>query len=175
MVKQNLQMKETEPEAESRGKWWKKIEEIPVEWLKNQAKGIILDVDNTLVNWGEDEVSADVQQWLNQVKSVGLQVCLLSNTRNSRLSRCLRFFHFPYVAPAWKPLPFGYWKALRLLNLEKEEVLVIGDQLLTDIFGARLVGFRALWLPPRSSREFILTRLISRKIEQWLSRILRPL
>ncbi|MHA2611658.1 MAG: YqeG family HAD IIIA-type phosphatase [bacterium JZ-2024 1] len=153
---------------------WNKIEEIPVEWLKNRVRGVILDVDNTLLNWGDHAIPQEVIQWLKKVERAGIRICLLSNTWSKKARHVYQRLGFPCIAPALKPLPFGYWKALHHLHLQRKEVLVIGDQLLTDILGARLSGISGLLLPPRNEKEFFLTRIFSRRLEKWLSKLLNP-
>ncbi|MFN4181829.1 MAG: YqeG family HAD IIIA-type phosphatase, partial [bacterium] len=87
---------------------WNKIEEIPVEWLKKNVKGVILDVDNTLLNWGDHTIPQEVIQWLKKVEKEGIRICLLSNTWSRRARRVYQRLGFPCVAPGLKPLPFGY-------------------------------------------------------------------
>ena len=154
---------------------WNKIEEIPVQWLKKSARGIILDVDNTLVKWGDHEIPQEVIQWLKKVERAGIRICLLSNTWSRRARHVYQSLGFPCIAPALKPLPFGYWRALRHLHLQRKEVLVIGDQLLTDMLGARFSGISGMLLPPRNAKEFFLTRIFSRRLEKWLSKFLNQL
>ncbi|MFN4181830.1 MAG: HAD hydrolase-like protein, partial [bacterium] len=57
-------------------------------------------------------------------------------------------------------------------RLPRKEVLVIGDQLFTDVLGARLSGISSVLLPPRNEKEFFLTKIISRRLEKWLSKFL---
>ena len=98
-------------------------------------RGIIFDIDNTLVHHGEcsteqiDNLFADLQL-------MGFKTLLLSNNTVERVQTFIKNINTPYVALAQKPKKSGYQQSLSILKLDKSEVLYVGDQIFTDILGA---------------------------------------
>ena len=102
-------------------------------------RGLLLDIDNTLVLHGADS-NAAVDELFRRIHRAGLKTLLLSNNSEERILRFLAHIDSPYLAEAGKPAPAGYLRALEILGLPKEQVLVIGDQIFTDIYGANRCG-----------------------------------
>lgn len=150
------------------------LEEVDLAELKGAGKRLILlDVDNTMVPWRADEAPASTLAWLKQGKDLGLQFCILSNTRNpARLERLSAEWDVPYIRDKFKPSRKMYRLALERYSAQPEEAVMIGDQLLTDVLGANRADIDAIWVRPIASREFIGTRLISRRIEWLVGRFL---
>ena len=101
--------------------------------------GIIFDVDNTLVHHGEDS-TPEVDTLFKEIHKIGLKTLLLSNNTTERIERFLKNIESPYISDSNKPKVDNYYKALKILDLKKEETILIGDQLFTDIYGANKCG-----------------------------------
>lgn len=102
-------------------------------------RGILFDVDNTLVHHGDDS-NPQVDQLFQRLHDMGFRTLLLSNNNVARLERFNKNIHTLYLPEAGKPDPAGYLKALELLDVPKEQALCIGDQIFTDILGANRSG-----------------------------------
>lgn len=126
------------------------------------ARAVIVDLDNTLLPRDEDEVPASVREWLGAVQAAGLPICLVSNNWHHRARDVASELGLPLVAKAIKPLPFAFWRALAILGVRARECVVIGDQLFTDVLGARVVGCRSVMVPPRSSYDLPHTLMLRR-------------
>ncbi|MDU2065678.1 MAG: YqeG family HAD IIIA-type phosphatase [Sporomusaceae bacterium] len=140
-------------------------------FTKHELKGLILDVDNTLVPWGEKEVSSAYKQWLQQLQQSGIKICLLSNNRNFRVEMIAATEGILFVSKALKPSLKGFKAALALLKLLPRETAVMGDQLYTDILGGNLSGCHTIWVKPLSNREFLgtkITRFLEKITVAWL-------
>ncbi len=98
-------------------------------------RGIMFDVDNTLVHHGKDSNTA-VDALFAKLHAIGFKTVMLSNNDAPRLERFLKNIDAPYIADAAKPRTEGYEKALALLNVQRHEALCVGDQVFTDILGA---------------------------------------
>ena len=61
-----------------------------------KIKGIIVDLDNTLVAWGENEVSQKIISWVKEAKKLGLKICIVSNTNSKRVAEFAKIFDVPY-------------------------------------------------------------------------------
>lgn len=108
--------------------------------LKNKGyKGIIFDIDNTLVHHGAD-VTKDVEDLFSLIHDLGVKTLLLSNNSEERVSEFNRNIKTLYVSEAEKPSKINFFKSLDLLNMKKDEVIIIGDQVFTDIYGANICG-----------------------------------
>ena len=146
-----------------------RISKIPIAWLKQEGiKAIILDLDNTLLPWNENVPSEENIFWVQKVKEAGIRVVLLSNNGGERLQVISKKLDVGAIGWGIKPLSRGFKRALRFLKVQTHgEVLVIGDQLITDVFGAKKMDFKVLWVESLSKKEFIFTR-ITRKLESML-------
>ena len=147
----------------------RRISEIPVAWLKQEGvKAIILDLDNTLLPWNESIPSEENISWVKKIKEAGIRVVLLSNNGGERLQHISKELGIAAIGWGVKPLSIGFKRALRFLKVHSHgEVLVIGDQLLTDVLGAKKMDFKVLWVESLSQKEFVFTR-ITRKLESIL-------
>lgn len=150
------------------------VEEITIAWLKKEnVKYIFLDVDNTITGWAEKTVPDSVAQWLEKILANNIKVILISNSGNKRLQKIAAEFSIKYISWAAKPSKRPFAEALKYLDcLNKQEVLVIGDQLFTDIWGGNKMGLKTLLVTPRYQKEFFYTKII-RKIERKVLKILQ--
>lgn len=133
---------------------------------------VLLDLDNTLTPTGSLSVSHAVKGWLKRLKDGGLTVYIVSNeARPSRVAHIAHELDVQYIAPAWKPRRWAFRRVLREHAIEPREVAMIGDQLFTDIFGARRLGLFAILVRPMTTLGFITTkvqRCFERPLLKWL-------
>lgn len=130
-------------------------------------KGLIVDLDNTLLAWNEYEPSDRMLAWLDQMASHGLKVFLLSNNNPSRVRKALGTSQIPYRARALKPFSWSFKTALDHLSLDKDQVVVIGDQIVTDVIGAKRNQLKVILVKPLVNHDNIYTWL-NRTIEKGL-------
>lgn len=133
-------------------------EMVPEELFGRGIRGVILDLDNTVVPWGEEEVPPAHLAWTASAKECGLKLCLVSNSRARRTKKIARQLAIPWVSWALKPLSRGFLQAMKILDVSPLEIAVIGDQLLTDVLGGNRQGFYTVLVSPLSQREFITTK-----------------
>jgi len=118
-----------------------------------EIKGIIVDLDNTLVAWGENDVSAEVIDWVKEAKKLGLKLCIVSNTSSKRVAKFAEILDIPYYSQHLKPFSKSYIRGLKILNTKREETVVIGDQIFTDILGGNRLGFFTILVAPIIKRD----------------------
>lgn len=144
------------------------IFEINLSELK--AKGItaiILDLDDTLLAKTSTDITPKLYDFVEALKSMGFKTCISSNNRfPSRVAFVARELELPYISLAFKPLPAPFIKALELLGSKKEETVIIGDQLFTDILGGNLFGIHTILVKPLS-KETSSIRKFMRKAEDF--------
>lgn len=146
------------------------VDEIDVEELWEAGyRGIILDIDNTIAPWHGSEPVAAAEEWVERAKHRGFRVCLVSNARAARIRSFAARLGVGHVEAGRKPGRRPFLEAQKLLGLPPSQIVVVGDQLLTDVWGARRLGFQALLVDPISPREFLATRL-ARRLEAFVLR-----
>ncbi len=147
------------------------IWEVDLESLRALGvRGLVLDLDNTLTDWNEEYVRPEVVEWLRAARSMGMRMSLVSNAiRGSRVKRIGAELGLEVVTWALKPLPYGYRRALAAMGTVPANTCAIGDQVFTDLLGAKLAGMYAVLLTPLARRESPHTRLI-RLVERPLRR-----
>jgi hypothetical protein len=129
--------------------------QIPYEKFYEMGyRAVIFDIDNTLVPHGApaDERS---KKLCNHLKEIGFQICLLSNNREKRVEPFARELGAFYICSAGKPAKKGYLQAGERLNMPKERILFVGDQIITDIIGANRVGYYSILVAPINRKEEI--------------------
>lgn len=105
--------------------------------------GLIFDIDNTLVPHGADAVP-EVEALFRRLETLGFRVFFVSDNGPDRIRRFLTNIRGDFIDNAHKPLPGAYRRAVKALGLRRREVLVIGDQIFTDVLGARLAGLHPI-------------------------------
>ena len=106
-------------------------------------RGILFDIDNTLVPHGEDSTE-EIDELFKTVHDAGLKTLLLSNNSEERIQSFLENIDSLYIYDAQKPEVANFLKAIALLGMKKEEVVCIGDQIFTDIYGANKIGIASI-------------------------------
>lgn len=102
-------------------------------------RGLIFDIDNTLVHHGDDS-TPEIDNLFQTIQKIGFKTLLLSNNNEERIKRFIKNIDSLYIYDAEKPNTTNYLKAIEMMNLSKEQVLFIGDQVFTDILGANKSG-----------------------------------
>lgn len=134
-------------------------------------RGLILDLDNTLVAWKTGVFEPGMINHLKSYKKLGVKLCVVSNAFNNRVTKLLAPLGIPWVARAGKPSRRPFIKALRILGTTEAETAVIGDQLFTDILGGNRMGLFTILVMPISKREFIGTKFVRLAEKYYLLRL----
>ena len=108
------------------------------------VRALMFDLDNTLARWNSFDVVPGLRKWLDDCRARGFAVCICSNNHAPRVRPVAEALGMDYIADAGKPASAAYRRACRLLNAAPECVAAVGDQLLTDVFGAKRNGLRAV-------------------------------
>jgi HAD superfamily phosphatase (TIGR01668 family) len=146
------------------------IEDIPIDaLLEHGYQAVLIDIDNTLVPRDTGQIPAQVASWIERLKITGLPVCLLSNNWHKTVFTHADKFGLPIVYKAMKPAPFAFFRALNKINASRDGAVIIGDQLLTDVLGARISGIKAILVKPRSTTDLWYTKIF-RRIERALQK-----
>lgn len=145
---------------------------VDIDLIALQARGIrgiILDLDNTIVPWGAHDVSPALTGWIARARDAGLRLCIVSNNMGGRVTRIAATLGLPIVTGALKPRRKALRRGLSVMGTTPETTALVGDQLLTDILGGNRLGLHTILVRPQAHREFVVTRL-ARLVERVLLR-----
>ena len=144
------------------------VKDITLEILqKNNIRGLILDVDNTLIDY-DKKLLDGVQNWCNKLKQNNIKMCILSNTNKiKKVDKVAKMLGLKYIYFAHKPNKKGFYKAQKLLGLKQDEIAVVGDQIFTDVLGGNRVGMFTILTKPIDERDISITR-IKRPLEKFV-------
>lgn len=133
-----------------------RVNEITPELLSRLGvRGLILDLDNTLTRWEDAEVAPTVPEWVQSLKRSGIRLVILSNGLREKQKAVASALDLPLVrAPLPKPFAVGFLKALEVTGLPRKQVAMVGDIVVTDIWGANRLGIRTMLVEPLSPRDF---------------------
>lgn len=145
----------------------------PQRLLDKGIRGIITDLDNTLVEWDRPDATPKLVSWLKSMKDAGIQVTIVSNNNEMRVKSFADPLGIPFIYKARKPMGKAFRKALQLMDVKREEVVVIGDQLLTDVVGGNRIHLHTILVLPVAKSDGFFTRfnrLVERRIFKSLKR-----
>ncbi len=132
-------------------------------------RGLIVDLDNTLLGFRESELAEEHLAWVRDALSRGLGVVMLSNNFSERVTMVANALGVKCIPNALKPLPFSFLRAKRMLKLGRREIAVVGDQLFTDVLGGRMCGFYTVLTEPIENKDFAVTKFF-----RFLERLMLP-
>ena len=128
---------------------------IPFEKLYEEGyRGLIFDIDNTLVPHGAP-ADERAKKLFTRLKEIGFDCCLLSNNQESRVQMFNEEIQVHYIYDAHKPSVKNYQKAMELMGTDLHSTIFIGDQLFTDVWGAKRAGIRTILVKPIHPKEEI--------------------
>lgn len=150
--------------------YFKKVSEISLEYLtENNIKGLILDVDNTLIDYYKN-ISEETINWANSLKQNGIKMCILSNSnKKDKVKEVAEKLGLKYTYFGMKPLKRGFKKAKKMLCLENNQIAAVGDQIFTDIIGANRMKMFPILVEPIKEKDIFIT-LIKRPIENYIKK-----
>lgn len=123
-------------------------------FYKKGYRGVIFDIDNTLVPHGAP-ADERAKKLFVELKQLGFSCCLLSNNQRPRVEMFNEEIHVNFIENAHKPSVKNYEKAMELMGTNKKNTLFVGDQLFTDVFGAKRTGIYSILVKPIHPKEEI--------------------
>lgn len=141
------------------------VREITINFLQNnKINALILDVDNTLIDYDRN-LPQDTVKWAEILKKNKIKLYILSNTnKQEKVKEVARKLQIEYIYFAKKPLKSGFRKVQKILNEEPEHIGVVGDQIFTDVVGGNRCKMFTILVEPIAEKDIWIT-LIKRPIE----------
>ncbi len=142
----------------------RRVTDITIEDLRVLGvRGLFLDVDNTLTTHSSQVLEPAVAAWLASMKEAGIALTVVSNSWEWRVAPFAEKIGLRHLSLSCKPSPLGFWRAARRLGLPLSQCAAVGDQVFTDMLGAKLGGVSCILLDPidrdcESGKPFLLLR-----------------
>lgn len=142
----------------------KNVLEITPEILKeNNIKALILDVDNTLLDF-DLKIIDGLEEWGKKLKENEIKFIILSNSnKEKKVKMVADLLKIEYIKFAMKPLKRGFKIAQEKLDIPNENIAAVGDQIFTDVIGANRMNMFSILVKPLAEKDI------------WMTRIKRPL
>ncbi len=137
-----------------------RVENIPYELLEeNNIKLILIDMDNTLID-NKGRYSKELKKWVKEVKAKKIKVYIISNSiSETMVKKVSKELGMRYYYKARKPALKGYKYIIDEMKVDKENILMVGDQLFTDICGGNRFGIKTILVKPINKKEIILSKI----------------
>ena len=123
-------------------------------WYQKGYRGVLFDIDNTLVPHGAP-ADARARALFERLRKIGFQCCLISNNQLPRVKPFADAIGGKYIEDAHKPSTKNYRKAMQLMGCTEKDSLLVGDQLFTDVWGAKRAGMHTILVKPIHPKEEI--------------------
>lgn len=136
-------------------------------------KCLLFDLDNTIAPVSMAAPNKKMKDLMESLKEMGFKIIIVSNSPKSRLEPFKNAFNVDAAFNALKPTKKKYLKIMKSYNFQASDIACIGDQLLTDIWGANRLGFTSILINPISTNDIVFTkfnRLIERTILKKLAK-----
>lgn len=150
---------------------YKTIYDMPLKELYDSGIRLILtDLDNTLISYAEKLPNEKLLKWKDEVINTGFEFILVSNSRKVRVDNFCKEFNIPYQKFSTKPLKRGIKRAIKKIakgDYKNDEVLLIGDQLMTDILGAKRCKIKAGLIFPVDKSTDVRSTRGNRRLERF--------
>lgn len=120
----------------------------PSDLKANNIKAVITDLDNTLIAWNHPTAQEETINWIELMRSNGIKVVIISNNKGDRVEKVAKALDVGHLSRAAKPSRKGFKKFFNKYEYDKTEVLMVGDQVLTDILAANRFGIQNVLVRP---------------------------
>ncbi len=148
--------------------YFESVKDITIEFLtQNNIKALILDVDNTILDF-DKKIPEGIENWCENLKKQGIKFCILSNSnKEEKVKMVAEKLNLPYFNLATKPFKRGFKKAIKLLNEKEANIAAVGDQIFTDVIGANRCKLYSILVKPIAKKDLLVTK-IKRPLENMI-------
>lgn len=144
----------------------------PVTLQEHKIKGLILDVDETLVPFKQKETTQELQQWVSQIRQTTPIWLVSNNISHSRIGNIAQSVDLPFISSAKKPSRRKLKQAVTAMDLPLEQVAMVGDRLFTDVLAGNRLGMFTILVEPMIDPLVAVRSHPIRDFEIWLSQLL---
>ncbi|HLR88902.1 MAG TPA: YqeG family HAD IIIA-type phosphatase [Atopostipes sp.] len=120
----------------------------PEQLRKNNIHAVLTDLDNTLIAWDHPEATEESVRWIEMMKEADIPVVIISNNNGNRIEKVAEILELDFVPMSLKPSRRAFRKAEKKLGIPAENLVMVGDQIMTDILGSNRHGVRSILVKP---------------------------
>ncbi len=120
----------------------------PEQLKKHKIKAVLTDLDNTLIAWDNPKASDEAVQWIDMMNLANVPVVILSNNSGARVKEVADYLNVEYIPRSMKPSRRAFRLAQEKLQLPPDDLLMVGDQVITDVLGSNRAGVRSVLVKP---------------------------
>ncbi|UQS86704.1 YqeG family HAD IIIA-type phosphatase [Nicoliella spurrieriana] len=128
-------------------------------------KAVLTDLDNTVIPWNNPDGTPQLRAWLATLAQFNIRLVVISNNKRSRIQRVVQNLGLDFISRAMKPLPHGIRRAIRKYHLKNDQVIMVGDQLMTDIWASNNAHVNSVLVKPLVGSDAWITQ-VNRQIEK---------
>ncbi len=151
--------------------FYKSVYDVDYKMLyENGIRLILTDLDNTLISYKETLPNDKLFELKKYIEDMGFEFILVSNSKKSRVDNFAKAYNIPYVKFSMKPLKRGIKKAIKKVakgKYTKDQIVIFGDQIMTDIFGAGRCGIKSVLIEAIDKSTDIGPTRFNRKLERF--------
>lgn len=122
-------------------------------------KCLLFDLDNTCIPYVDKKPTKELKKLFDKLKDMGFKVIIFSNSSKKRLEPFKKYLNVDCSAKVKKPRKEKFLKILQIYSLNLSDVAIIGDQLVTDIYGGNRVGITTILVNPISNIDMPFTKI----------------
>jgi hypothetical protein len=141
----------------------------PAMLVQHNLKGLVLDVDETLVPFRMAQVAPELREWVEQIRPEIALWLVSNNLSQFRISRIAESLDLPYILGAQKPSRRKLRQAVTAMNIPVEQVAMVGDRLFTDVLAGNRLGMFTILVEPMVDPSQLDRRSRWRDLEVWIS------
>ncbi|MEJ6400508.1 YqeG family HAD IIIA-type phosphatase [Nicoliella lavandulae] len=135
-------------------------------------KAVFTDLDNTVIPWNNPDGTPQLRTWLAELAKFNIRLVVISNNKHARVARAVHNLELEFISRAFKPSPSGINRALNRYHLRNEDVIMVGDQILTDVWASNNAHVRSVLVKPLVDSDAWVTKF-NRKLEIIIMKALR--
>ncbi|MHA8138400.1 YqeG family HAD IIIA-type phosphatase [Lactobacillaceae bacterium Scapto_B20] len=130
-------------------------------------KAVFTDLDNTVIPWNNPDGTPQLRAWLAELTKFNINLVVISNNKHSRVKRAVHNLDLNFISRAMKPFPNGINRALNQYRLKPDEVIMVGDQIMTDVWASNNAHVRSVLVKPLINSDAWVTKL-NRQLEKMI-------
>lgn len=148
------------------------LEITPDLLVEHNLKGVVFDVDETLVPMGRSEASDELCQRIRELQAVATVWLVSNNISETRIGSIAKSLELPYIFFAAKPFRRKLWRAVSAMDLPVAQVAMVGDRLFTDVLAGNRMGMYTILVEPMVSPGDVVRQSPVRTVEVFISQVL---
>lgn len=125
---------------------------------ENNIKVLLFDFDNTIIEKGNSLLNKETAKLFDKLKKDFIIYVVSNSIQKNKIKKICEQLDVPYINGSKKPFKFGF-KRIKFKSIKANQIAMIGDQIITDVLGAKRMNYYSVLIDPISKKEWLLTKL----------------